>query len=360
MIWEKFLADLRRRNLVLSTTQKHERLGEQMLLFADHLNLKLLAQIDLDTLSTFYGQWTEGPLTRQKKLECLRAFYRHTAKRKWVTENLALDLIPAKINPKPTMPFSRDEMLRILGALNQYAESAGRANAERLRAFVLVLRYSGLRIGDAVQLSADKLHGNKIFLRTAKTGQPVFCPLPEPAITALDAIPKANEKYFFWTGRSTLHSAIGKWQKRLKRLFELACVTGSHAHRFRHTFAVELLLSGVLREHLKILLGHSSVKITERYYAAWTVYLSSDRRHDPNAAMRAHSNNAMTLSCGWRIQDSVCGVAERAAAPREFVDSLDDKAAARIDALSSACASMATGCKENSSRGSQTHAAGRR
>ena len=37
----------------------------------------------------------------------------------------------------------------------------------------------------------------------------------------------------------------------------------------RDTFAVELLLAGVPLERVSILLGHSSVKVTEKHYAPW-------------------------------------------------------------------------------------------
>ena len=43
-----------------------------------------------------------------------------------------------------------------------------------------------------------------------------------------------------------------------------------HAHRFRDTFATELLLASVPIERVAILLGHQSVKVTEKCYAAWT------------------------------------------------------------------------------------------
>jgi integrase len=36
---------------------------------------------------------------------------------------------------------------------------------------------------------------------------------------------------------------------------------------FRDTYAVELLLAGVPVDQVSLLLGHSSVKITERHYA---------------------------------------------------------------------------------------------
>ena len=41
------------------------------------------------------------------------------------------------------------------------------------------------------------------------------------------------------------------------------------SHRFRHTFAVEMLLAGVPIERVSILLGHKTVRTTEKYYSAW-------------------------------------------------------------------------------------------
>jgi integrase len=37
----------------------------------------------------------------------------------------------------------------------------------------------------------------------------------------------------------------------------------------RDTFAVEMLLAGVPLEQVAMLLGHKSVKITEKHYAPW-------------------------------------------------------------------------------------------
>jgi len=55
----------------------------------------------------------------------------------------------------------------------------------------------------------------------------------------------------------------------MHRLFTLAEVSNGHAHRFRDTFAVELLLAGVPLDRVSVLLGHKSVRITEKHYAPW-------------------------------------------------------------------------------------------
>jgi hypothetical protein len=43
-------------------------------------------------------------------------------KRKWVPENPALDLKAPKVTLGPTLPFSCEEMVRILAATDQYKE----------------------------------------------------------------------------------------------------------------------------------------------------------------------------------------------------------------------------------------------
>ena len=60
-----------------------------------------------------------------------------------------------------------------------------------------------------------------------------------------------------------------KWQDRSRDLFRDAGIADGHPHRFRHTFAVELLKAEVDIRKVSKALGHSSVTITEKYYAKW-------------------------------------------------------------------------------------------
>jgi integrase len=162
--------------------------------------------------------------------------------------------------------------LRILAAIEKYKDEfpgRGAMNAKRIRTLVLLLRYTGMRIGDTVSLSTDRIEGNRLFLYTQKTGVPVNTILPDFVLKALDATPRVTEKHFFWDGGLKLETVVGSWRKRLARLFELAKVENGHPHRFRDTFAVELLLTGMPIERVSVLLGHQSVRITERHYAPW-------------------------------------------------------------------------------------------
>src|SRR5208282_2196617 len=144
----KFIADAEARKLNDATLSKYRLLFRQLDGFAETYKLEFLDQLDLDTLATFRATWTEGPRTSLKKLERLRAFMRFAEKRKWIDGNPAVDLKAPKVPNKPTLPFTREEMISVLTALGRYGKSAGLRNGQRLQAFVLLLRYSGMRIGD--------------------------------------------------------------------------------------------------------------------------------------------------------------------------------------------------------------------
>jgi integrase len=97
----------------------------------------------------------------------------------------------------------------------------------------------------------------------------VYVPLPSFVVEALEACPRISERYWFWTGVGSKETLAGNWRRTFSRLCKIAGVQAGHPHRFRDTLAVELLLEGVPIERVSILLGHSSVKITERHHAPW-------------------------------------------------------------------------------------------
>lgn len=175
------------------------------------------------------------------------------------------------------MPLSQGNMVKILATCDGMQIKAekpiGKLNACRLKSLVLLMRYSGMRISDAATLGTDRLDGKKLFLYTQKTGVPVYTVLPDSVLRALETTPRVTAKNYFWSGDCTRESIAGLWEKRLKKLFELAGISKGQgnavSHRLRDTFAVELLLAGVPIERVSILLGHQSVKVTERHYNPW-------------------------------------------------------------------------------------------
>jgi len=95
------------------------------------------------------------------------------------------------------MPFPQAEMCRILDAVDIYCRRTsanGRENARRLRAFVLLLRYSGMRISDVVSLTAERFVGNRLFLYTAKTGVPVHIVVPEFVLRVRESSPRKRPR----------------------------------------------------------------------------------------------------------------------------------------------------------------------
>lgn len=291
--WEDFFEDVKARKLEEPTVYKYDLLSRQMKRFAENCGLRFLRELDLPMLRKFRASWPNENLGALKKLEYLRAFLRFAHESKWIDENPARYLESPKVKQRPTLPFTPDQMADILTACEKYArryrglESFRVGNARRIRGFVLLLRHSGLRIGDAVTLERCRITGGKLFLYTAKTGTPVFCPLPEFVLMALEAVPKVSERHFFWTGESKVTSATGDWQRTLKGVFKEAGIPDGHAHRFRDTFAVELLKAGVLMERVSILLGHSSIKVTEKYYSPWVRAMQEQLEADVRQTWKA-------------------------------------------------------------------------
>lgn len=269
---DDFVADAEARKLHDRTVYKYRLLFRHLKSFNEAQGVRFLKELDTPMLRKFRASWKDSNLAALKKLERLRAFFRFTHENGWLTENPAEKLANPKVTMRPTLPFSHEEMIGILaqsGKKITECQPAARDNARRLRALVLLLRYSGLRIGDVVGCLIERLNDSKLRLYTQKTGTHVHCPLPEFVVKELEAIPKKSERYWFWTGNGKLQTAVADWQGRLQTLFEDAKLPGGHAHRFRDTFTVELLLAGVPLERVSILLGHSSVKITEKHYSPW-------------------------------------------------------------------------------------------
>jgi integrase len=280
-----FLADVEARHLSRASIKKYrvllinERKPENrakhspsLSEFCSEAGIQFTNEITLSVLTQFRGEWKDRALAGTKKLERLRAFGRFLVDRGWWTENLAMKLKRPVVSDPPTMPYTPEEIGKMLAACEKFTDwhgNPGQENAQRLRAFILFLRYSALRVTDAASCPIDRLAGNRLFLHTQKTGVSVYIPLPQFVVSALESCPRKSDRYWFWTGIGSKETLGGNWRRTFRRICELAGVADGHPHRFRDTLAVQLLMEGVPMERVSILLGHSSVKITERHYAPW-------------------------------------------------------------------------------------------
>jgi integrase len=168
--------------------------------------------------------------------------------------------LPAVKTP-PTLPLPEKEVNKALE----------KADDSRWHALIQVLRWSGLRIGDAVKLTPEKLDGDRLFLRTAKTGVPIFVPLPDFVMKELGRLPLYGGGFYFWNRQrdSKVETASGNARRAFRRIFKLAGVKNAHPHQLRDSFAVGLLEKGVPLETVSVLLGHQDIRITQKHYSPW-------------------------------------------------------------------------------------------
>jgi integrase/recombinase XerD len=200
--------------------------------------------------------------------------------------NPAKEMDNVSIDDRPTMPYTKDEIEKMLWGCEIYS-TAGKYrsnNRKRMRAMVLLQRYSGLAIMDAATLERSRLSDdNRLLLYREKTGEPVYVRLPQWVADELRALDSPNPRYFFWSGKGKKTSTVKVWDESYTTLLGIAGIektpgNNMTSHRMRDTFAVEFLQSkdengnpnpGATLENLKMLLGHKSIKTTEKHYAPW-------------------------------------------------------------------------------------------
>jgi integrase/recombinase XerD len=145
-------------------------------------------------------------------------------------------------------------------------------NKARIKALMQLQRWSGLSLVDAVCLSKDELRQEgktfRVVTDRQKTGTMINNVIPAWLGSELLRVKNGNPEFFFWSGSTTAEDAPSYFQKLYRKVFKAAEIDGS-SHDFRHTFAIELLKSGVDIRSVSKALGHSSVAITERFYSRW-------------------------------------------------------------------------------------------
>lgn len=154
----------------------------------------------------------------------------------------------------PVPPFTQDECQRLL--------SAARSPLEK--AVVLLLLDTGLRASELASLRQEdvNLTLNELTIQGKGGKQRRLALNPEPRKALLDYfVAQAEANCLLWPegfNRKKLAYLLDKIGRR-------AGVTRVHPHRFRHTFACNLLAASGDGLALKKLLGHESMTMVLRY-----------------------------------------------------------------------------------------------
>ena len=307
---QSFLEDEESRNLSKHTLKKSKFFFEtQLMSWANRQKFVFLDQLIAAELTKFRATWGNASQTTRRKHERLIAFFWFCVRLDWMEKNPAILLKRVKVEATPTDYFTRDEFTKIVDATYAYGSWLGGHDFEyrrdRVRALVLTMRWSGLAIKDTVTLERTRIDkdGN-LFLYRAKTGVAVYVPVPPEVVGLLRSLPSKNPRYFFWSGRGDVETCKRGWTRTLARLFAIANLHSPdetpkrcHSHMFRDTFAIELLLAGVTIDQVSLLLGHSSVKITEKHYSP---FVKARQEQLANSARSAWEQPKEKLKRGGR------------------------------------------------------------
>ncbi|HUI44235.1 MAG TPA: tyrosine-type recombinase/integrase [Terriglobia bacterium] len=282
-----FLKDKEGQNMEPVTLRKYRRELGRFQAFCDRQGRYFLQEIGLPDLTEFRSAWEEeypSSLTRQKVQERLRAFFKYALNAGFIPRSPAAAMSTIKVDVTPTLPLTAAQYKKLLEAVPEvFTESV---KAARVHTLIRFMRCTGLAIGDTVTLEREKVKLDshrqvwRVVTSRAKTGVDVSVPIPADVAQELVTVANGNPKYVFWnSGVGQAESAVKKWHKDLRAVFIAAGLPEGHPHQLRDTAAVEWLKAGIPVEEVSRLLGHASIKTTEKHYAPW-VKSRQDRLDD--------------------------------------------------------------------------------
>ena len=266
----------------------------------------LVTEVTKQDLERFMAHMTNeyrakhgGPLSQSGLHNCwcaLRSFWGWMSERYDDVDNVSLILKMPTVPEPMVVAFTKDEVVRLIDAC-EYTTRArtssrrtfrmSRPEAERDIAIIYVLLDTGIRAGELSRLDvADiDIQNGELRVRPYRSGKksrPRLIPFSNRTGAMLfEWIIVRREIYgsedlpddlplFCSVSPRTSRVPGGRLLPRglhamIARLGERAGVKDAHPHRFRHTFATMYLINGGDPFTLKDLLGHSDMKMVQRY-----------------------------------------------------------------------------------------------
>lgn len=171
--------------------------------------------------------------------------------------------------------------------------SGGEWTACRDRALLLLLYWSGLRVGELIALTAHEIDVQRriVFVRSGKGNKDRLVPCHPDVAAALvgylftrpqwdgPELWLSNDGYGGARGPLTAEGVRQMLRRRCKRIG----LRHLNPHAFRHGYAMAMLNAGMHLSAVADTMGHHSVKVTEQTYARW---LTGPLQREYDAALK--------------------------------------------------------------------------
>jgi integrase/recombinase XerD len=218
--------------------------------------------------------------TLQRKIACLRSFYRHLRREQIISHDPTTDLRPPRSPGRLPKVLSRDEVARLLGQPQGTSPAALRD-----RALLETMYACGLRASEAITLRLSELDLEAGMLRTrGKGSKERIVPVGRKAIATLALYLKhgrpklvglREEPWVFVNIRGGGLSRQGLYKIVQGHARTAGLEHRMSPHTLRHSFATHLLAGGCDLRSLQEMLGHADIGTTQIY-----THLSVERLRD--------------------------------------------------------------------------------
>ena len=223
-----------------------------------------------------------GPASAARELSGVRAFLKYAAEQQGVTTQLPRVRAPKRPRTLPRPAAPEDAM----GLAENAAESASAAwIGARDLAILLLLYGAGLRVAEAMSLTADILPIGTTLRVTGKRSKTRVVPVVSAVREAIDDYVRQcpfplhrHVRLFVGARGGPLNpDLVRRTVAAARRRLGLPDTLTPHA--LRHSFATHLLARGADLRALQELLGHASLSSTQIYTAVDAAHLLDVYRH---------------------------------------------------------------------------------
>ncbi|NUO18589.1 tyrosine-type recombinase/integrase [bacterium] len=268
---DEYLSELSARRRSAHTQAAYNRdLAQALQLLRTNLSREpQIVDWDFTNLRDIVYAWASTNLAAsslQRKRAVLSDFSKYLRRRGLLRDNPLVLLDPPRVKKSLPRVFSEETLAQAIDALGNSWPNV------RDRALFELLYGGGLRISEALSLTMETLDLRAGTVRVlGKGNKERVVPLSRGAVRAMwDYITAKNKQFpslassHLWVSDRGLPLTRFRAAKIVKQRLG-AWLPGASPHKLRHSFATHLLSRGADLRAVQELLGHSSVRTTERY-----------------------------------------------------------------------------------------------